>query len=453
MNLAQSSSITEVSDHWPALTEWVQALTFQAGYNTSLVVVGTTLLGISAGVVGVFALLRKRSLVSDALSHATLPGIGLAFLAASALGLEGRSLPVLLVGAGVSGVAGIISLQAILKHTRLAEDAAIGVVLSVFFGAGIVLLSYIQKNATGAAGLNQLIYGQTAAMRFPDVVLMASIAALTILAALLLTKEFTIVCFNDAFAQVEGWPVVRIDLLMMALLVMVTIAGLQAVGIILVVALLIVPPVSARFWTERLGRMIVIAALFGALSGYFGSVISSLFPRKPAGAVIVLTSGFFFAVSLVFAPTRGVIANVSRRVSLRLRIAEEHLLEVGYESRLAQGEAVVSSPKLAELARVRGWPSWFRRALLWRLARRGLIRREPHQLRLTEAGERRGARVCRNHQLWEQYLVSYADLAPSHVDWSVDQVEHVLSEDLVQELESALARKGISIPTIPGEER
>lgn len=436
----------------PTPGEIFETLTLRAGYNTSVVLIGATLLGLAAGVIGVFALLRKRSLVTDALSHATLPGIALAFLTAVGLGFEGRSLPVLLIGAAATGVLGVLCIQALLRFTRLHEDAAIGIVLSVFFGAGVVGLSYIQKNAPGgAAGLNAFIYGQTAAMRASDAALMGGIALVAVLAAILMLKELALVCFNDAFARVDGWPVSLIDLLMMALVVLVTVAGLQAVGLILVVAMLIIPPVAARFWTERLWVLIVLAGLIGALSGYLGATVSALLPRKPAGAVIVLTCGCVFAVSLLAAPARGLIAAGLRRVRLRVRIAGEHLLEAGFErARRSPRGAALGKDDIVRIARLRAWPAWLRPMLMWWLRRRGFIRAGGGGLELTDAGRERGARVSRNHRLWEQYLIAYADVAPSHVDWSVDQVEHVLSEDLVRELEAALARRGIEVPRVGG---
>lgn len=443
-------SIADVTDPWPTWEQIVETLALQAGFNTNTVIVGTTLLGLAAGVIGVFALLRKRSLMSDALSHATLPGIGLAFLVAGALGASGRSLPVLLLGAAATGVLGVVCIQLLLRHTRLREDAAIGIVLSVFFGAGIVVLSFIQKHAGGtAAGLNKFIYGQTAAMSVGDAVLMGAIAVAAVLATALFLKEFAIVCFNDAFAEVDGWPVTRIDLLMMALVVTVTVAGLQAVGLILVVAMLIVPAVAARFWTERLATLVVLAGAIGAASGYLGSATSALLPRKPAGAVIVLTAGAVFAVSMIVAPARGAVAVAIRRRRLRLRIAGEHVLESAFErAERTGGPAALDGAALDRLARVRAWSPVFRRIVLGSLARRGLLVRgaDGGGIALTPAGVRDGARVRRNHRLWEQYLVSYADVAPSHVDWSVDLVEHVLSEPMVAELEAALARRGIVVP-------
>lgn len=429
----------------------VKTLTLHSGFNTTVVVLGTSLLGLAAGVVGVFTLLRKRALMADALSHSSLPGIALAFLTASALGIDARSLSVLLIGAACTGVLGVLSIQWLMRSTRLREDASIGVVLSVFFGVGIVLLSYIQKNVPqGAAGLSHFIYGQTAAMSVHDAGMMAGIALLSMVAALLLLKEFTMVCFNDAFAAVDGWSVTLIDLLMMALVVLVTVAGLQAVGLILVVAMLIIPPVSARFWTDRVGVLVPLSGAFGAFSGYLGSSASAVLPQAPAGAVIVLTSGGLFAVSAMVAPRRGVIAAAHRHLKLRLRIAGEHLLETAYEHGL-KDDAALDPGLLAELARRRRWPRWLTPMVEGSLRRQGLIEGSGNRIRVRAAGLARGARVHRNHKLWEQYLISHADLAPNHVDWSVDQVEHVLDDGLINELIGELRARGISIPELASD--
>lgn len=439
-----AASITNVEDVWPTWSQIFEVLTLQGGYNTTVVVVSTTLLGIAAGIVGVFALLRKRSLVGDALSHATLPGIGLAFIIATMLGVEGRSLPILLLGATVTGVLGILCIQWLSRCTRLQEDAAIGMVLSVFFGAGAVILSIIQTMSTGnAGGLGHFIYGQTAAMNASDAYLMAGIAAAAVVAAALLLKEFAMVCFNDAFAKVDGWPVTLIDLLMMSLVVVVTVAGLQAVGLILVVAMLIIPAVAARFWTERLWLLVVLAAVIGGLSGYLGSSTSALLPRKPAGAVIVLTSGALFLVSMLIAPTRGVVASGLRRLRLRLGIASDHLLEVAYLAAGGKANASLESAEVNQLAKRRTWGWLLRCAVPLYLRRHGQGRFHGGGFTPSDAGLERGRRVARNHRLWEQYLIAYADLAPTHIDWTVDRVEHVLDQPMIDELEALLGERGI----------
>lgn len=419
----------------------LRTLLFRGGFNTTLVVAGTTLLGLAAGIVGVFALLRKRSLVTDAIGHATLPGIAIAFLAGALVGEGvGRSLPWLLLGATVAGVVGVLCIQGILGATRLHEDAAIAIVLSVFFGAGVVLLSVIQAHAAaGSAGLMRFIYGQAASMAPSDVALMATVAGIAIAVALLLRKELAIVAFNDAFAKVDGWPVALVDLALMGLVIAVTIAGIQAVGLILVLAMLVIPAVAARFWTERLGTLLALGGAFGAASGYVGAVISSLAPRQPAGAIIVLTAGAIFLASLIAAPRRGVVAAAARRIRMRIRIAGEHLLEEAAELRTA----TLPSRAIDELARLRGWSPWLRRVVILSLRRGGFVGRSlPDGLEVTPAGLERGVRIARNHALWTQYLTSRADVAASHVDWSVDVVEHVLSEELIAELERELAAAG-----------
>jgi manganese/zinc/iron transport system permease protein len=413
------------------LNEILDTLTLRAGFNTNAVILGTTLLGIAAGVIGSFALLRKRSLTADALSHATLPGIVGAFLISTSLGYSGRSMPVLMLGAALTGIVGMVCIHLTLVHSRLKEDAAIGIVLSVFFGVGIVLLSVVQTSASGsAAGINHYIYGQTAAMTRSDAVLMGTIGVLGSFIALIMLKEFTVVCFNETFARSMGLKVWLIDSIMLGLVVLITVSGLQAVGIILIVAMVIIPPAAARFWTDRLWKLVLISALIGGLSGYAGASISALLPRKPAGAVIVLVAGSIFAISMLFAPARGVLADTSRRIRLKLLIARDHVLESLYEIEIGTPDA--RHPRASSL-------------LIKFIAARGWITTTNSTLALTDSGRVQGQRIHRNHQLWEQYLVSYADIAPTHVDWSVDQVEHVLTDELIAELEHALSQRGISI--------
>jgi len=423
--LAQSvtPSLKQVHDEMPSLREVFDTVTLQSGFNTNAVIVAATLLGIAAGIIGAFALLRKRSLTADALSHATLPGITSAFLIASAMGLNARSLPVLLLGATISGILGVVCIHLILTYTRLREDAAIGIVLSVFFGIGVVLLSVIQSTATSsAAGLNHFIYGQTAAMLTNDAILMGAIALIAAVIAILAMKEITIVCFNESFASVTGIPASLIDGLILALIVLVTVSGLQAVGLILIVAMLIIPPAAARFWTDRVRMLIILSALIGALSGFVGASVSALLPRKPAGAVIVLCAGSIFVISMLAAPARGVIAQLIRHARLRLRIAIDHTLESKYEYPEQHKKRSFS---LRAFLRVKGYTDSLHTTSA-----------------LTQSGIARGRRVRRNHMLWEQYLISCADIAPSHVDWSVDQVEHILDEDLITRLENEIRASG-----------
>lgn len=435
-------SLARTVDTLPTWQEVVDTLLLRGGYNTTWVMIGTTLLGIAAGIIGVFALLRKRALVADALSHATLPGIALAFIVGTMLGVQGKSLPVLLLGAACSGVLGVVVIQLLHRHPRVREDSAIAIVLSGFFGAGIVLLSVVQSMRSGSqGGLARFIYGQTAAMRHEDAIVMSVIAGLALVASLALLKEFALVSFNEGFARVTGWPVTLIDMVMMGLIVLGVVAGLQAVGLILVVAMLIIPAASARFWTDRLRLLVLISAVIGGLCGYAGSATSALLPRKPAGSVIVLCGGALFVLSMLVAPRRGIMASAFRRISLRGRVARDHLLEQLHELEQRDGKGtVVASGELVDAMRRRGWTGLQTRVFLWVLRLRGLIERRDGGIGLSERGRAIGARVARNHALWERYLIEHADIAPSHVDWTVDRVEHVLRDDVVRELERAIAR-------------
>jgi manganese/zinc/iron transport system permease protein len=307
---------------WPEML--LDALTLQLGYNATLVAIGSALLGTAAGVTGTFLFLRKRALVSDAISHATLPGIGLAFVVMVWAGGDGRNLIGLLAGSALSAGAGLLVMQWLSSRTRLNEDAAIGAVLSVFFGFGIVLLTVIQTMGAGRqAGLEGFLLGSTAGMLYSDAVTIAVGGALALALALLLQRPMTMVAFDPGHAATLGIDTRRIDLATMGLVMAVTVVGLKIVGLVLIIALVIIPPVAARFWSERSGAVVLIAGVFGGLSGYVGAAISASAPNLPTGPIIVLAAFALFLLSLLVAPARGTLAaalrhrRYHRRVHLR----------------------------------------------------------------------------------------------------------------------------------------
>ena len=300
---------------------FLDAVLFQAGYNAGLVTIGATLLGFAAGMAGTFLFLRKRALVSDAMAHATLPGIALAFLVMVAFGGDGRNLAGLLLGAGASALIGLYLVDWIVRRTRLAEDAAIGAVLSVFFGFGVVLLTVIQSLDRGRqAGLEDFLLGATAGMLMQDAVLIAVGGALVVALIVILRRPMTLVAFDPGHAAALGLRVGRIDLAMMGLVMAITVIGLTLVGLILIIALLIIPPVTARFWTDRVARMLLIAGCVGGAAGYLGAALSATAPDLPTGPIIVLIAAGLFTVSLFFAPRRGVLAAVLARRRFQARV-------------------------------------------------------------------------------------------------------------------------------------
>ncbi len=426
----------------PTLDDLLRLLTLR-DYNTRVVLLGTMLLGWACGMIGSFLLLRKRSLMGDAISHATLPGIAGAFMLMVAFGGSGKSLPGLLLGALLAGLLGMVSVVAIRGLSRIKEDAALGIVLSVYFGIGMALLGIVQKYDTGsAAGLQAFIYGKTASMLDSDAWLIGITAAAVALLCAMLLKEFTLLCFDQAFAGAQGWPVRRLDLLLMGMVVVVTVIGLQAVGLILIIALLIIPPAAARFWTHRLWRMVIISAAIGAGSSLIGAAASALLPRLPAGALIVCVAAAFFLASMIFGPCGGILVRLLQQTRLHRKVARQHLLRGLYEVWESRGRQGPPEADWHTMLAMRSWKAGRLHRLLRQARRRGhLTMPAPLTYRLTERGLAEARRLVHNHRLWEIYLITHADMAASRVDRDADKLEHVLEPEVVAQLERELARQ------------
>ncbi len=389
------------------------ALLLQLGYNATLVALGAMLLGISAGISGTFLFLRKRAMISDAVSHATLPGIGMAFLVMVALGGDGRNLPGLLLGSALTALLGLLCVGWLTRRTRLAEDAAIGAVLSVFFGVGIVLLTVIQSIGVGRqAGLDGFLLGSTAGMLWSDAVLITVGGALCLALVILLRRPMTLVSFDPEYAAAQGVPVARVDFMMMAVVMAVTVVGLKIVGLILIVALLIIPAVTARFWSEQAHHVLWLAGAFGGVAGFVGAALSASAPNLPTGPIIVLTSFAIFALSLVFAPGRGVLAAVLRHYSYQRRV---HLRQ-GLLA-LAQEQPI------------------YERLTLRLLRRAGLARADGVA---TDAGRARAAKALRDEKRWDIVRSDHAHEAVAQLYDGLRPIETVLTPDEIEEIDRRL---------------
>lgn len=460
---AAAGGLSESLIQWPTWQELLRVLTLQ-DYNTRVVIIGATLLGLAAGLVGTFLLLRKRALLSDTISHATLPGIAIAFIIMSLTLGEGKNLLGLIAGAAVFSVIGTTAVMIIQRYTRLKDDAALGIVLSVFFGMGIALMGIATRMSTGnAAGLSSFIYGKTASMLFFDAMLITMAALTAIVFCVLFFKEFSLICFDADYGATQGWPVTRLDFLMMTLVVVVTVIGLQAVGLILVVALLIIPAAAARFWTFNLHSMLWLSGLFGALSGMLGSGFSALMANLPAGAVIVLTASVIFLFSMTFGSARGLFKLLTERIKLRKKIIKENLLRDLYEwfecaaNKTAGPVSIaikphVMGPKVKELLPQRSWSQKGLDRAVGRLRASGDISVDGAENRIvfTDQGIQAANEVVRKHRLWEAYLISHADVAAGMVDLSADRIEHVLDEEIIRQLEKLFPQTSpLDLPKSP----
>ncbi|MBK1636252.1 metal ABC transporter permease [Rhodovulum adriaticum] len=391
----------------------LDALLLGAGYNAALVALGAGLLGVAAGASGSFLFLRKRALISDAVAHATLPGVGLAFIVMVALGGDGRNLLGLLLGSALSAGAGLLLIEWIARRTRLPEDAAIGAVLGTFFGLGIVLLTVIQSLSAGRqAGLEGFLLGSTAGMLRADALVIAVGGTLAVALTWLMRRPMTLVAFDADYAAALGYDIRRIDLAMMALVMAVTVIGLKVVGLILIVAMLIIPAVTARFWTDRSGRLIWIAGGLGGVSGYLGAALSSAAPNMPTGPIIVLVAAGMFTLSLFLAPVRGVAAALLRRRRFQARVHRRQGLLA-----LAHGEPI-REPYTLRL-----------------LTRQGLIRPDGVA---TEAGRAQAARVLRDEHRWAKAREVHQDAGLSGRYDGLTPIEEVFTPDEIAEFDRRL---------------
>jgi manganese/zinc/iron transport system permease protein len=394
------------------------------------VLLGSSLLGVICGILGTFALLRRQSLLGDALAHAALPGVCIAFL------IAGTKDPlVLLAGALASGTLGALIILGVVRWSRIKEDSAIGIVLSVFFGLGIVLLTRIQKLPGGnQSGLDRYLFGQAATLVTHDIVVMAVLGGLALVAVALFFKEFKLLAFDRAFGASMGFPMRALEIGLTCLLVVVVMVGLQTVGVVLMVATLITPAAAARQWTDRLGVMAILSGAIGGLAGAAGSLVSASVGRLPTGPSIVIVSSLVLVVSLLFAPRRGMVWAWRRERLVRERIRSENLLKDLYRVG-EEGERWSDFASRPALMGLRGQSGYEFARFVQPLIREGLVESSGDDLRLTERGLEEAERVVRKHRLWEVYLARRLELPADHLHRDAEAMEHALTEEAVDEIE------------------
>ncbi len=300
-------------------------------YTLRTVALGSLVLGIVSGTLGAYAVLRRQSLLGDAMSHAALPGIAIAYLLTGS-----KDTLVLILGAGISGWIATLFIMNIVGWTRIKYDSALGMVLSVFFGFGLVLLTIIQKKPDATqAGLDKFLFGQAAALLMSDVISMAILGSIALVLVFSFWKEFKLLSFDPEFGATVGFPMRTLDILLTTLIVLAIVLGLQTVGVVLMSAMIVAPGAAARQWTDNLGKMVTLSGFFGAVGGVSGAVISSTVPRVPTGPTIVLCLSALVLISMLFAPRRGIIwskiEDYKNRSKLRLDVILEDLYTLALE--------------------------------------------------------------------------------------------------------------------------
>ncbi|NBC05888.1 MAG: iron chelate uptake ABC transporter family permease subunit, partial [Bacteroidetes bacterium] len=353
--------------------------------NVRMVTLGAMLLGLSAATVGSFTFLRKRALVGDAIAHAILPGVCLAFI------WTGEKHPAgLLLGAVVAGWVSLLAMDFMTNHSKLKTDTAIGAVLSVFFGLGILLLTAIQHSGSGnQSGLDQFLFGKAASMTARDVWVFGGVALVLLLVVLAFFKEFKLVAFDPDFARTIGLPVRRLEFVLATITVLSVATGIQAVGVVLMAALLITPAAAARFWTDNIVKMVALAAVFGMLAGLFGAWVSYTAPAMPTGPWIVMLLSVVAVFSLVAAPERGIWARVRLQQANARKMLRENILKAFFQLAMA-GQSVEDKRSayftLEKIKALRPFQAGALEQGLRRLKREGLVEGGRRGYRLTVSG-------------------------------------------------------------------
>ena len=431
-------------------------------YTLRTVALGGALLGIVSGVLGCFAVLRHQSLLGDALSHAALPGVAIAFL------LAGRDLGLLLVGAGVTSWLGVYFIRIVTNTTRIKQDAAMGIVLAAWFAAGIALLVYIQARPDASqAGLDTFIFGQAAAIVERDVRLIAIVGAASFVVLGLFWKEFKLITFDSEFAGANGFRVNILSMLLSTLIVVAIVLGLQLAGVVLMVGMLIASGIAARQWTNQLGQMVILSAVFGAFSGSAGAIVSAVDADIPTGPLIVVVAFLLVAISLSFAPGRGLVWALLRRGADRRRFAAQtirqdlyhyaidhgakafatasaaHLQKPESKAFVAASAAHSQMPELTDIEAPETFLFGVRGATaklgLQQLQASGQAQRRDGAWILTPAGIEAAVQDDRNHQLWAVYRQYSDELAlPLVAEDRQQDIANILPPEAVAQLERQL---------------
>src|SRR5690554_5495552 len=389
--------------------------------NVVFVVVGISFLSISAAMVGTFTFLDKKALIGDAISHAVLPGVCLAFM------MVGTKNPYWIVaGAFATGALATYAISWISQQTKLKEDTVIASVLSVFFGVGIVFMTKLQQTGNAAiSGLDHFLFGNAISIVGEDILVYGTLAFITIFAILFFYKEFQLLIFNKDFARAIGLPVKRLEFLFNSLMVLAVVTGIQAIGVVLMAALLITPAAAAKFWTNRLSKMLTISVVIALFSGISGAYISFVLPNMPTGpwVVVVLSALAFF--SFFFSPTKGLVTRWYSTRSYQRKIHEDHLLKVLYHA----SEKQLAGLPIPAINQHFTHKEKQTVASINTLIKRGYLYVDQGTVSLTKSGSSEAKRIIRLHRLWELYLTEHVNIAPDHVHDIAGKIEHILTPE------------------------
>lgn len=398
---------------------------FQYQYATRAILAASAV-GITCGLLGCFVVLRRMAMIGDALSHAILPGVVVGFI------LFGYNPLAIFGGALIAGLLTSAIITWIQQNSIIKDDASVGIVFTAMFALGIIGISIVTKNEGVHLDMKDFLFGNVLGVSDLDLWLTGAISLYVVTSIMLLYKYFFATTFDPLIALSMGISVSVVHYFLMFLLSLSIVASIQSVGVILVVAMLIIPASTAYLLTTRLTYMLVLSALLGLTSASLGFMLSVYFEITP-GPTMTLLAFLFFLLALLFAPRKGLIFRQVMRWRIHLQVGREDLLKIIFKLSKA-GKAAY----LDVMAESRGMPSLQFRYLLYTLQWKGYLRRSNQQLTLTTRGLQRAERLVRAHRMWESYLVQKLNFSSDQIHESAERLEHVLTDAIVDKLDKEL---------------
>lgn len=404
--------------------------------NVQIVFWGSLILCSVAGAVGVFTFLRKRSLLGDVISHSVLPGICLAFLMG-----EEKNPVYLLLGATFTGWLSIVVVDVITSKSKIKPDTAIALVLSVFFGVGILLLTNIQHSGIASqSGLDRFIFGSASSMNASDIRLFSVIGLVIFILIAVFLRGLKMLSFDEEYAKSIGFPVQLIKLVLSVATVTTVAMGVQAVGVVLMSALMITPGATARFWTNDIRKLLVLAVILSGIAGVLGSAISYVGNGMPTGPWIVVVISVFAILSALLGTKRGWIKKLLNDRSNSMKILEENVMKLFFHLGVEDGKMSFSMADVQSKTRL---SLSSLKTGLRRLRRKGYLSVKRSTVELSEEGASKSREIVRKHRLWELYLSKYMHLKEDHVHDDAEGIEHIIDEDIERELAKELGYPSI----------
>lgn len=402
--------------------------------NVRYVLFGFLLISASAAVTGSFLYFRKSVLIGDAIAHALLPGICLGFMVSNS-----KNPLLLIIGAVLTGWVAILTVNWIVKQTKLQEDSAIAIALSIYFAIGVVLLTHIQQQEYATqSGIENFLFGKAASLTLQDVISFSALSLLILGLIFLFFKELTLTSFDPQFARTIGFPVKGMDFLLSILTVLAIVAGIQAIGVVLMAAMLITPTATARMWSSKLVPVMLIALGISSVATFLATFISYTQPNMPTGPWTVIFLAVITLASVIFAPGRGLLAKRKRKIKIHSKILRENILKTFYH--IGERRRAFFNPvTVNDIQAVRLYPGRRLRKALHTLRELGYVEQTQEGWILTTEGKEKGQRITRLHRLWELYLTQHLKLAPDHVHDDAETMEHIITPEIEKQLEEKLS--------------